>query len=386
MSKLTLSERGKVTSIPEQISSHARKLSSAGHDLKYMNVGQPACGASPEVMDFLQQQAKKDPLGYSDVSGIMPLREAIAQQYHDNYQIEIDPLQVMVTFGASGAFHLLYLGLFEPGQSVVLPLPYYPAYYNIAKIMGLNPILMPTSKENNFHPCVADLKKLDAKPDALLVTSPGNPSGSVIPLEQFKALIHYCEQNDIILISDEIYHGIVYDGAPKVDSALQFSDQVVVINSFSKYYSMAGWRVGWMVLPKEHVASLASMARSLYVSMTTASQYIALGTMADTATLNTHLQRYKQNRAIMMQEMPKAGYYDAMSPDGAFYYYAKAPSCTDSIAYCMKMMEQAGVVASPGVDFDPVDGDPYIRFSYAGSTEDIQEVVERLQNWYQSGL
>ncbi len=377
------STRGQVQSIAEIISAHARKLVAQGRDdLIYMNVGQPSTGAPEQALAALDNYAKNDILGYTPVAGLPVLKNRIAKMYQDTHQLEINPNRIFITFGASGAFILTFLALFDAGQKIALPLPCYPAYLNTMKLMGSEPVLLPTQLAHNYQPTVEDLEALDTDIDCLVITSPGNPTGSMMPPEQLETLIAYCQRKNILLISDEIYHGIVFNSSIQMVSALQYSDDLLVMNSFSKYYSIPGWRCGWVVLPEPVVGNFASVARNLYVSPNAPSQIVAAACLDSLDELNTHVDRYAENRAILMREMPKAGFVDAPAPDGAFYYYARVAGLQeDSVDFCLRMLDEVGIAASPGTDFDPIHGRDHVRFSYAGSTAQMQEAVDRLKRW-----
>lgn len=377
------SQRGQVQSIAEVISAHARKLVAQGRDdLIYMNVGQPSTGAPKPALQALSGYAEQDILGYTPISGLPILKNRIAQLYQDTYQLDIDPERIFITFGASGAFILTFLALFDAGQKIALPLPCYPAYLNTMKLMGLDPVLLPTKLANNYQPTVEDIEALDTDIDCLVITSPGNPTGSMMQPDQLETLIEYCRKKNILLISDEIYHGIVFNQDMPMVSALQYSNDLLVMNSFSKYYSIPGWRCGWVVLPEQVVGNFASVARNLYVSPNASSQIVAATCLDCLDELNGHVDRYARNRDILMSEMPKAGFVDAPAPDGAFYYYARVDGLKqDSVEFCLKMLDEVGIAASPGSDFDPIHGTDHVRFSYAGSTKHMQEAMERLKQW-----
>lgn len=381
---IQVSQRGQVTSMAEAVSAHARQVLASGQqtDMIYMNVGQPSTGAPERAMQALNDYAQQDILGYTPVSGLPLLKNRIAQHYQEDYGVTVDPERIFITFGASGAFILTFLGLFDAGQKIALPLPCYPAYLHTMEMMGLTPVLLPTKLENNYQPTIEDIENCGEKFDAIVLTSPGNPTGSMMSPDELKTMIDYCHAHDIMVISDEIYHGITFDPNKKAETALAYSDHVLVMNSFSKYYSAPGWRCGWMVLPEHVVGNIANVARNMYVSPNAPSQIVAAACFDCRDELNQHVQRYAANRDLLMRELPKAGFIDAPAPDGAFYYYAKVDGLQeDSLDFCKAMMEATGVVAAAGSDFDAIGGKHYVRFSYAGSTERMQEAVRRLQSW-----
>lgn len=379
--KITPSHRGATVSHAEELSQLAAKLKAEGRSIIALNVGQPSTGAPLEAIRAVQK-VEDNVHGYSPAAGILPLRERIAQFYQEKYHVNIDPHRIIVTNGASGAFLLAFIGCFDVGQTIGVPLPCYYSYLNTLNILGLNKEEFFPEMKNHLQPTVANLRALKAPIHGLLITSPSNPTGAMIPPEQLKELIDYCQKQSILLISDEIYHGIVYNHDWEEVSALNYSDDVIVINSFSKYFSMPGWRLGWMVVPEVLVDPLQKLARNLYICPTTFSQYTALACFDYQDTLKSHVKRYAINREIFLSEMPKAG-FDKFPPlDGAFYLYAHVHHLTmDSVEFCKKMLHEIGVIATPGTDFDPIHGHHYVRFSYAGATEEIKEAVARLIKW-----
>jgi aspartate/methionine/tyrosine aminotransferase len=377
------SKRGDAPSHAEELSLLAEQLRKEGKSIIALSVGQPSTGA-PEPAIAAVQQAETLHHGYTPAAGIPELRQRIAQHYKEKYNVTISPNRVLVTNGASGAFSLAFIGCFDVGQTIGVPLPCYYSYLNTLNVLGLKKTEFHPLMANHLQPTVNDLKNLSTKIDGLLVTSPSNPTGSMIPPNQLKDLIDYCQKNNIIFISDEIYHGIVYNKDTPAMSALNYSDDVIVINSFSKYFSMPGWRLGWIVVPESLVESMQKLARNLYISPPGPSQYTALAAFECKDILDEHIKRYAKNRDILLENMPKAG-FDLFPPlDGAFYLYAHVKHLTkDSVEFCKKMLRETGIIATPGTDFDPIHGHHYVRFSYAGSTEDILEATKRLIEWRQ---
>lgn len=379
--KIKPSNRGSATSHAEELSELAEQLRSEGRSIIGLNVGQPITGAPKEVLRAVHE-AEQIIHGYTPAAGIKPLRERIARYYKEKYQVDIAPERVIITNGGSGAFSLLFIGCFDVGQTIGIPLPCYYSYLNILSILGLDKEEFHPKASSNYQPNVSDLKHLTHKIDGLLITSPSNPTGSVIPSAQLKDLVDYCTSNNILLISDEIYHGIVYDKSTKEVTALNYSNDLIVVNSFSKYYSMPGWRIGWMVVPEVLIKPLQKLARNMYISPPGPSQYAALASFECQDTLNSYNDRYAINREIFLRDLPKAG-FDKFPPlDGGFYLYAHVKHLTvDSVDFCKQMIREAGVIATPGTDFDPIHGHHYVRFSYAGSTEEIEEAMARLIKW-----
>ena len=375
------SNRGAAPSHAEELSQMAAKLRGEGLSIIALNVGQPSTGAPIEAIRAVQI-SEETQHGYSPAAGITPLRERISLFYKQKYKVDVAPERILVTNGASGAFSLTFIGCFDEGQVIGVPLPCYYSYLNTLSILGLKKEEFHPSKANNYQPTVKDLQSLTTKINGLLITSPSNPTGAMIPPAQLRELAEYCQNNDILLISDEIYHGIVYNKDIGEVTALNYSNDVIVINSFSKYFSMPGWRLGWMVVPEILVDPLRKLARNLYIAPPAPSQFTALACFECQDTLDAHVKHYAINRDIFLKEMPKAG-FDKFPPlDGAFYLYAHVQHLTmDSVEFCKKMLRETGVVATPGTDFDPVHGHHYVRFSYAGSTEDIKEATARLIKW-----
>ena len=352
----------------------------SGEDVFHLEVGQPSTGAPRGVVRAAAAAIDDDVLGYTLALGLEPLREAISQHYRDFYGLQIPVERIVVTTGASGAFLLAFLAAFDAGDRVALALPGYPGYRHILSALGNRPVTIPTGPASRYQPSVALLEQLDEPIDGLIVASPSNPAGTMIPRREFADLIAYCERNGIRMVSDEIYHGITY-GEPAV-SAAAFSDKAVVINSFSKYFSMTGWRLGWMVAPEDLLRSVESLAQNLFISPPTLSQHAAIAAFDCHEELQANIERYARNRALLLEALPKAG-FDTLAPaDGAFYLYADVSHMTnDSQDFCRRMLEETGVAATSGIDFDPLRGNANVRFSFSGSTEDMAEAAKRLRNW-----
>jgi aspartate/methionine/tyrosine aminotransferase len=357
-------------------------VESQGKKVIYLQVGQPSTGAPQSALESLQRASHESALGYTGAAGIKPLRQRIARSYDERYGVEVDPNRIVITFGASGAMILALISSFEQGARVALPQPFYYAYRFAMPTVGIECVPFYPSMETDFQPTVADLEAIDGEIDGLIVGSPGNPTGSIIPPDQFAEVADYCQRKNIRLISDEIYHNVVYDEDVQQSTALSFSDEAIVINSFSKYYSMPGWRLGWMVVPEYLSTPIAHLAHNLYISPPNPSQEVALATMDCTEELDEHVARYKRNRDIILREMPRLGFDKFTAPHGAFYLYCHVQHLEeDSVKFCIDMLEGCAVLASPGTDFAPRDGHHYVRFSYAGSTEDIEEAMRRIGEW-----
>ncbi len=356
----------------------ARQAEAAGRDIIHMEVGQPGTPAPAGARAALAAQMDSDPMGYTVALGLPALRERIAQLYKDWYGVTLDPGRVVVTSGSSGAFILAFTALFDSGDRVGVGAPGYPSYRQILKALGLVPVDIETSDDNRLQPVPDDLTDLDLT--GLMVASPANPTGTMLGRDALGALIKAAQDAGTAFISDEIYHGIEYEA--KAVSALEISDDVYVINSFSKYFSMTGWRIGWMVVPEDHVRVVERLAQNMFICPPHVSQVAALAAMDCDAELQANMDIYRANRTLMLEGLPDAGFDRIAPPDGAFYVYADVSHLTDdSRAFAADILEKAGVAVTPGLDFDPARGAGTLRFSYARSTEDIAEGLRRLKEF-----
>jgi aspartate/methionine/tyrosine aminotransferase len=343
-----------------------------------MEVGQPATGL-PEGARLAVMAALNsgDALGYTEGLGRLSLRRRIAAHYADWYGVAVDPARIAVTFGASGAFPLAYLSAFDAGDTIALAAPYYPPYINIATALGLKTILLPAGIETGFQPSIAMLEALPQPPDGLIIASPANPTGSMLSPDELRDLAQYCHNAGIRLISDEIYHGLTY-GKPAA-SAAQFSSSAIVINSFSKYFSMTGWRVGWMVLPEELVRTAERLAQNFFVSPSHISQIAAEAAFGCQDELQANRTRYAAARDLLLEGLPRAGFENFSPPDGAFYVYLKTSGhAPDSVTFCNRLLDEAGIAATTGLDFDSRHGQDYFRLSYCAPLADIEDAIARL--------
>ena len=352
----------------------ARKAEAAGRHIIHMEVGQPGTGAPEGARAALADQLA-EPFGYTVGLGLPALRARIAQHYMEVYGLELDPARVVITSGASGAFLLAFSALFDNDERVGLGLPCYPSYRQILKAVGLKPVEMPTTAAGRYQPQPSDVADFDL--DGLIVASPANPTGTMLTRAELKALADACAAKGAAFISDEIYHGISYD--KETVTALSVTDDVYVINSFSKYFSMTGWRVGWMVVPADHVRRVERLAQNMFICAPHASQALALAAFDCKEELDSHLAVYAANRDLMVAGLTKAGLGKFAPPDGAFYVYVDVSDYTnDALAFSAEILEKAGVAVAPGLDFDPANGHKWLRLSYARSTADITEGVARL--------
>jgi aspartate/methionine/tyrosine aminotransferase len=361
----------------------ANRLVSEGRSIMHLEVGQPGTAAPLGVRETAAEALEAGPLGYTDALGAPSLRTRIATYYKDSHNIDLDPARVVVTAGSSAAFILSFLACFEAGDRVGLPEPGYPAYRNTLKALGCTPIGIPTGPETDWVLTPKLIEEAEEKfgpMKGVLVASPSNPTGVMLTRAQMSDLATHCQTTGKWFISDEIYHRISY-GVEDV-SALECNDRAIVINSFSKYYCMTGWRLGWAILPPALVRTAERLAQNLFISAPTLSQVAAEVAFEETTALDANVEAYAKNRSLLLAELPKAG-IDRFAPaDGAFYLYADVSHLADDSAdFCQRMLEEAGVAATPGLDFDPERGKQFVRFSFAGETADIAEAARRLKVW-----
>ena len=356
----------------------ARKAEEEGRHIVHMEVGQPSTAAPAGARAAVEGALEQDPLGYTVALGLPALRRRIARLYGEWYDVDLDPARVVVTAGSSGAFILAFTALFDAGARVGLGEPGYPSYRQILSALDLTPVGIPTRAEDRYQPRARDIR--DAGLDGLIVASPANPTGTMLDRAALRELIGAANDAGAAFVSDEIYHGISYDG--RAVSALEMSDDVYVINSFSKYFSMTGWRVGWMVVPEAHLRTVERLAQNMFICPSHVGQVAALAAMDCGAELQGNVEVYAENRELMLEGLPKAGFDRIAPPDGAFYVYADVSGLTDdSRALAAEILQEAGVAVTPGLDFDPHRGAQTLRFSYARSTEDIAEGLRRLEKF-----
>ncbi|GAA6187339.1 aminotransferase class I/II-fold pyridoxal phosphate-dependent enzyme [Litorivita sp. NS0012-18] len=354
----------------------ARKAEAEGRHIIHMEVGQPGTAAPAGARAVLAREMERSALGYTVGLGLPALRARIAKLYGDWYNLDLDPNRVVVTSGSSAGFILAFTALFDGGDRVGIGMPGYPSYRQILKALDLEVVAIEAQAENRYQLVPQDFANRDLQ--GLLVASPANPSGTMLGREALGALMGAAAEQGASFISDEIYHGIEYEA--KAVSALEISDEAYVINSFSKYFSMTGWRVGWMVVPEDHVRVIERLAQNLFICPPHASQIAALGAMECDDELQLNLETYKANRMLMQEGLRAAGFDRFAPPDGAFYVYAEVGHLTrDSRAFAAEILRDAGVAVTPGLDFDPHRGSSTLRFSYARSTEDIREGLARLK-------
>nr|WP_319948418.1 aminotransferase class I/II-fold pyridoxal phosphate-dependent enzyme [uncultured Shimia sp.] len=370
------SRRGEVDPfIVMDVMEAARQAEAAGRHIIHMEVGQPSTAAPKAARDALTETMQSDALGYTVALGLPALRQRIAKLYGDWYDVDLDPNRVIVTPGSSGAFLLAFSALFDAGDSVAIGAPGYPSYRQILKALSLNPVDLQTAPENRLQPVPDDFAELDVQ--GLMVASPANPTGTMLDKTAMTALIDATHAKGAAFISDEIYHGIEYEA--KAVTALEMTNDCYVINSFSKYFSMTGWRAGWMVVPEDHVRLIERLAQNMFICAPHVSQVAALATMDCDDELRGNLAVYTRNRQMMIEGLPKAGFTKFAPPDGAFYVYVDVSDFTnDSRQFARDILDEVGVAVTPGLDFDPIRGAGTLRFSYARSSQDIADGLDRL--------
>ncbi|MEJ6401642.1 pyridoxal phosphate-dependent aminotransferase [Yoonia sp. 2307UL14-13] len=357
----------------------ARRAEASGRDIVHMEVGQPGTGAPRAALEKLAS-ALDQPLGYTVGLGLPALRDRIARHYGEWYDLDLDPHRIVITSGASGAFLLAFSALFDNGARVGLGTPCYPSYRQILKAVGLVPVDIPTRFEHRFQPQPADVAARDL--EGLIVASPANPTGAMLDKAALSDLAAACADHDVAFVSDEIYHGIDYDTSPV--TALSVTDDVYVVNSFSKYFSMTGWRVGWMVVPEDHVRTVERLAQNMFICAPHAAQLLALHAMDCTEELQANKATYTKNRDLMIAGLHAAGFDRFAPPDGAFYIYVDVSAYTDDAqVFAREILDRAGVAVTPGLDFDATRGHRWLRFSYARSTADMREGLDRLAAFMQ---
>jgi len=360
----------------------AARLEAQGRRIVHMEVGQPAAGAPTSSIAAVRDALGEGPHGYTETLGIAPLRRRIAQYYPRSYDIDVDAERVVVTTGSSAGFMLAFLAAFEPGDRVAVPVPGYPPYRHILSALGCEPVLVETDAATRWaitgEMLLAQHRTRPLK--GVVVGSPANPTGTMMTQEALAELIACAEDAGIVVISDEIYHGLTYAFAAQ--SAAALSPKPIIINSFSKYFCMTGWRIGWMVVPPSLLRAVERLQQNFAISVPTLSQIAAEAAFDALDELETIKHGYEENRRILLDGLPRAGLDSFLPVDGAFYLYADTSRFSnDSFDFARRMLEQAGVAATPGIDFDPIHGKNFLRLCYAGSREDMREAVERIGAW-----
>ena len=358
----------------------ATRRAAEGAQVFHMETGEPGSGAPGAVLDAARAALAEGRIGYTEAHGVQALRERIAASYGERYGFAPPVERIVVTTGGSAGLMLAFLAAFDSGDRVALANPGYPAYRNTLLALGLVPVLLPTAAATRFQPTVAMLEALAQPIQGLIVASPSNPTGTMLARRTLEAVAGFCDKRGIRVVSDEIYHGITY-GEPAA-SVAALSESAVVINGFSKYFAMTGWRLGWMVVPEDLARAVERLAQNLFISPPALSQRAALAAFDCRAELEANVARYARNRSIVQRALPAAG-FGALAPcDGAFYAYADVSGLSDdSEAFCRRMLAECGVAATPGIDFDTERGRAFVRFSYAGATEEVEAACAALQRW-----
>jgi aspartate/methionine/tyrosine aminotransferase len=360
----------------------ARQLEREGRHIVHLELGQPGAPAPLLVREAAAAALNTGAIGYSEALGDSALRARIARHYVETYGVDVAPERIVVATGSSGGFVLAFLASFDPGARIAITAPGYPAYANILEALGLECVLIEVDATTRFAPTAELLEAAHRKGRiaGALLMNPANPTGAMISAEELSRICAVCDEAGITFISDEIYHGLSYE--MRCETALRFSDRAIVVNSFSKYYAMTGWRLGWLVAPESLIRPLERLQQSLAISAPTLSQTAALAAFDAVVELEEIKAGYARNRSMLMEQLPRIGLGDFAPPDGAFYIYADISRFTqDSMTFCKRLLEEAGVAATPGADFDRRRGRQTIRLSYAGSQSEVALGIERLGEW-----
>ena len=360
------------------VSRLAHELKAQGRSIIHMEFGQPSTGAPAAAITQAHRILDSEPGGYWESPS---LRARIAKLYDDRYGVIVDPERVVMTAGASPALVLALMMRFQPGDRVAIARPGYVAYRNTLKALHMEPVEIDCGPEVRFQLTAEALRALDPAPAGVIIASPANPTGTIIPEAELKAIAEVCRERNISVISDEIYHGLSYVGA--TPSMLQFEPKALIVNSFSKYWSMAGWRLGWLILPEAEVPQARARVGNMFLTPATLSQHAGLIAMDEEEELEANIDVYRANRALMLDALPAMGLRSIAPPDGAFYIYADIGHLTDdSIGFCEALLRETGVATAPGVDFDPVNGHRFIRFSFAVSTAQVEDALARIKPFF----
>ncbi|MEJ7933590.1 aminotransferase class I/II-fold pyridoxal phosphate-dependent enzyme [Sphingobium sp. AN558] len=362
------------------ISREAHRLASEGRSILHMEFGQPSTGAPAAAIAAAHHVLDHDPMGYWESP---LLKERIAVHYAEQHGVTVDPERIFLTCGASPALVLGLSSLFEPGARVATARPGYVAYRNVLKALYLEPMEIPCGAAERYQIGAAALEGLEVAPDGLILASPANPTGTIIPPDELAAIAGVCADRGIRIVSDEIYHGLSY-GEP-ARSMLEFASDAIIVNSFSKYFSMAGWRLGWLVVPTELIGAARARMGNLFLTPPSLAQHAGLAAFDCGEELEGHVATYRRNRALLLAALPALGLASIAPPDGAFYIYADVGHLTDdSLGFCQRLLRDTGVATAPGIDFDPVEGGHFIRFSFAVSTDRVEDAIARMTPWFQA--
>ena len=378
-------ERGKISPFfVMEMLQIANERQSKGEDILHLEFGEPHVSPSKRVIRAAQERIKSDSLGYTDSVGLPELRSAIADYCNKTYHSTIKKEQVIVTPGSSGSFILSFLALFKIGSLVAHAVPGYPAHANIISALGLKPFPIVVGPETNYQPTIEHLKKLKNNISGIIITSPSNPTGGILEMNDLKDIISFCKKRNIWIISDEIYHGISFH--KKAISVLDIVDisneKIIVINGFSKYFAMPGWRLGWSILPENLIETFKNLAQNFFISAPTLSQYAAIQAFNSLNDFGKNVALYKRNRDFLLKELTRIGFKEIFKPQGAFYLYLNVSHLTNnSTLFCMRMLNEIGVAVAPGIDFDPFEGKKFIRIAFSRPLRDIKAAIKRIKNW-----
>jgi len=360
------------------ISRKDHQLAAEGRSIIHMEFGQPSTGAPRAAIEAAHRVLDTDGMGYWES---MPLKTRIALHYREAHAVEVDPEQVILTCGASPAFVLALSCLFTPGDRVAFARPGYVAYRNTLKALHLDPVEIGCGAEERYQITAAAIDRLDPTPKGLILASPANPTGTIIADEELAAIAEVCRRRGIRIVSDEIYHGLSYVGPAR--SMLQDAPDALVVNSFSKYYSMAGWRLGWLIVPPSLIDAARARMGNLFLTPPSLAQHAGLVAFDCRDELEGHVRTYARNRDLLLAALPALGLRRIAPPDGAFYVYADIGHLTDdSLVFCMDLLMETGVATAPGIDFDPVEGGRFMRFSFAVSTDRVEDALARMRPWF----
>jgi len=360
------------------ISRIAHALKAEGRSIIHMEFGQPSTGAPPAAIAEAHRVLDVDGMGYWESPA---LKARIARLYDERYGVQVSPERILLTNGASPALVLALSSRFSPGDRIAIARPGYVAYRNTVKALHMMPVEIACGPDEHYQLTAAALAALEPAPAGVIIASPANPTGSIIPPEELAAIVAVCRHRDIVIVSDEIYHGLTYVG--RTPSVLEFDPDAFVINSFSKYWSMAGWRLGWLLMPENHIEQARAYMGNLFLTPPSLSQHAGLVAMDQHEVLEGHIEVYGNNRALMLDALPSLGLKSIAPPDGAFYIWADIGHLTDdSLAFCEQLLRDTGVATAPGVDFDPVEGHHFMRFSFAVSTAEVEDALSRIKPWF----
>ena len=360
------------------VSGLAHRLKAEGRSVIHMEFGQPSTGAPPAAIAAAHHVLDNDPMGYWESP---ELKDRIVKHYANWYGVEIQPEQIILTNGASPGLVMALNMSFNPGDRIAFARPGYVAYRNNCRALHLEPVEVPCGEAERYQMTAKALAALDPAPKGLILASPANPTGTIIPRDELAAIAKVCRERGIIIISDEIYHGISY--GMETPSILEVEPQALVVNSFSKYWSMAGWRLGWLIVPESGIDAARARMGNLFLTPPSLAQHAGLVAMDCTPELEANLKTYARNRELLLEAMPALGLARIAPPDGAFYIYADVSDYTDdALEFCQQLLQDTGVATAPGIDFDPVEGHHFIRISFAVSTPLIEEAIRRMIPWF----